>query len=119
MTGIKALVLTGYGLNCDMETAHALTLAGAIPHRVHINRLVSGEVRRSDFHILVFGGGFSWGDDHGAGVNRRIERSPAACGKVHGRPNKLDNRHALSYCRRLRKFIESHRRGQPTRRCNP
>ena len=68
MTDINALVLTGYGLNCDMETAHALRLAGAIPHRVHINNLVSGEVSLADFQILVFGGGFSWGDDHGAGV---------------------------------------------------
>ena len=31
MTAINALVLTGYGLNCDMETAHALSLAGATP----------------------------------------------------------------------------------------
>ncbi len=68
MTTINALVLTGYGLNCDMETAHALRLAGATPHRVHINKLVSREVRLSDYKILVFGGGFSWGDDHGAGV---------------------------------------------------
>jgi len=68
MTTINALVLTGYGLNCDMETAHALSIAGATPHRVHINNLVSGEVRLPDYQILVFGGGFSWGDDHGAGV---------------------------------------------------
>jgi phosphoribosylformylglycinamidine synthase len=30
---------------------------------------ISGQkVRLSDYHILVFGGGFSWADDHGAGV---------------------------------------------------
>lgn len=65
---IDALVLTGYGLNCDNETAHALALAGARPHRIHINALIDGEVSLAGFQIMVFGGGFSWGDDHGAGV---------------------------------------------------
>ncbi len=70
---VKALVLTGYGLNCDYETDFSLKKAGAESHRVHINDLISeggshSKVRLSDFHILVFGGGFSWADDHGAGV---------------------------------------------------
>ena len=73
MTQVKALVLTGYGLNCDGETDYSLTLAGAESHRRHINELVSAEgigtsLRLEDYHILVFGGGFSWADDHGAGV---------------------------------------------------
>ncbi len=68
MSQVKALVLTGYGLNCDYETAYALQLAGAKTSRVHINSLTGGEVQLKDFQILVFGGGFSWGDDHGAGV---------------------------------------------------
>ena len=29
MTTVKALVLTGYGLNCDYETDYCLKLAGA------------------------------------------------------------------------------------------
>lgn len=29
MNDVKALVLTGYGLNCDHETAYALKLSGA------------------------------------------------------------------------------------------
>jgi len=73
MTQIKALVLTGYGLNCDYETDFSLKSAGADSHRVHINELISGkkdgvQIRLSDYQILVFGGGFSWADDHGAGV---------------------------------------------------
>ncbi len=69
----KALVLTGYGLNCDWETTYAFELAGAETHRVHINQLLMGEeigevVRLHDYQILAFIGGFSWGDDHGAGV---------------------------------------------------
>jgi phosphoribosylformylglycinamidine synthase subunit PurQ / glutaminase len=69
---IDALVLTGYGLNCDSETAHALALADARPHRVHINALIDGDVSLADFQIMVFGGGFSWGDDHGAGVVQAV-----------------------------------------------
>jgi phosphoribosylformylglycinamidine synthase len=67
MTTVRALVMTGYGLNCDYETEHALRLAGAEPHPMHINELVAGD-RLDRFHLLVFGGGFSWADDHGAGV---------------------------------------------------
>jgi len=62
------LVLTGFGLNCDHETAYAFELAGAAAGRAHINALIAGDVRLDDYQILAFGGGFSWGDDHGAGV---------------------------------------------------
>ena len=69
----RAMVLTGYGLNCDYETDFSLRLAGAEPHRIHINQLIMPErygpsVRLEDYQILVLGGGFSWADDHGAGV---------------------------------------------------
>lgn len=72
MTRIRALVLTGFGLNCDHETAYALELAGATAVRGHINALIEGEVDLADFQILAFGGGFSWGDDHGAGVIQAV-----------------------------------------------
>ncbi len=72
MSTIHALVLTGYGLNCDHETAHALELAGAKATRVHINSLINGEVSLDDFQIMVFIGGFSWADDHGAGVIQAV-----------------------------------------------
>jgi phosphoribosylformylglycinamidine synthase I len=68
MSKINALVLAGYGLNCDHETAYAFELAGAKATRVHINLLINGDVNLEDFQIMVFVGGFSWGDDHGAGV---------------------------------------------------
>jgi phosphoribosylformylglycinamidine synthase len=69
---IRALVLTGFGLNCDLETAYALELAGADAERVHINALIDGSARLDDYQILAFGGGFSWGDDHGAGVLQAV-----------------------------------------------
>ncbi|MBN1276549.1 MAG: phosphoribosylformylglycinamidine synthase subunit PurQ [Deltaproteobacteria bacterium] len=73
MHQVKALILTGYGLNCDYETDYSFRSAGAQSSLIHINELImkqgaGSEVRLEDFHILVLGGGFSWADDHGAGV---------------------------------------------------
>ena len=72
MSRVNALVLTGYGLNCDYETAHVFELAGAKAQRVHINSLIDGSVALDDFQIMAFIGGFSWGDDHGAGVVQAV-----------------------------------------------
>lgn len=69
---INVLVLSGYGLNCDWETAHSFELAGAKADRIHINSLIDGSVDLDHYQILVFGGGFSWGDDHGAGVIQAV-----------------------------------------------
>jgi phosphoribosylformylglycinamidine synthase len=72
MAKVNALILTGFGLNCDYETAHALELAGAVSHRVHINSLIDESICLENHHILVFIGGFGWGDDHGAGVIQAV-----------------------------------------------
>ncbi len=72
MKPVNALVLTGYGLNCDHETAYAFELAGAKAQRVHINALIDGSASLDDFQLMVFIGGFSWGDDHGAGVIQAV-----------------------------------------------
>lgn len=63
----KALVLTGYGINCDMETQHAFKLAGAEAERVHLTDLINGTRKLSDYHILALPGGFSFGDDIASG----------------------------------------------------
>lgn len=72
MSKVKALVLSGYGLNCDHETSYAFDVTGAESKRVHINALIDGTETLKDYNILVFIGGFSWGDDHGAGVVQSI-----------------------------------------------
>ena len=72
MSKARVLVLVGYGLNCDDETAYAFELAGAKADRVHINSLIDGSVILDDYQIIVFGGGFGWGDDHGAGVIQAV-----------------------------------------------
>ncbi len=64
----KALVLYGYGLNCDWETQFALNQAGAEAVRVHTSDLLANPAMLWDYHLLTVTGGFSWGDEHGAGV---------------------------------------------------
>lgn len=67
MTDVKAIVLRAAGINCDMETEYALELAGAKAQRVHINRIIENKALLDEFQILVFPGGFSYGDDVAAG----------------------------------------------------
>jgi len=64
----RGLVLTGFGINCDYETAHALELAGFEADLVHLNDLAADREKMDQYHLLVVPGGFSWADDHGAGV---------------------------------------------------
>ena len=61
------MVLRAAGVNCDMETRHALELAGAKADRVHVNRLIEDKGLLDRYHIVVFPGGFSYGDDVAAG----------------------------------------------------
>ncbi len=65
--GVKAIVLRAAGINCDLETEHALELAGAEARRVHINRIIEDKSALDKFQIIVFPGGFSYGDDVAAG----------------------------------------------------
>lgn len=67
MTVPQVLVLRAPGTNCDVETAYAFELAGGRPERVHISRLLENPARIHDFQILCIPGGFSFGDDLGAG----------------------------------------------------
>ena len=77
MEKVRAIVLRAAGVNCDVETAHALSLAGAQADRVHINRLIEDPGLFDAYQILVFAGGFSYGDDVAAGkilANQMIHR---------------------------------------------
>lgn len=61
------LVFSGYGLNCEEETAEAFRLAGGIAEIVHVNDAIDGSVKLSGFQLIAFPGGFSYGDDTGSG----------------------------------------------------
>jgi phosphoribosylformylglycinamidine synthase subunit PurQ / glutaminase len=63
----KVLIMSGYGINCEKESAHAFDIAGAKTDIVHINDLIAGKKQISDYDIIMFPGGFSYGDDTGSG----------------------------------------------------
>ncbi|MBU0730753.1 MAG: phosphoribosylformylglycinamidine synthase subunit PurQ [Proteobacteria bacterium] len=65
---VKAIVITGYGTNCEVEMAHACKLGGADQvDIVHMSELIHGEYSLDDYHFLNLPGGFLDGDDLGAG----------------------------------------------------
>ena len=66
---VRVLVITGLGLNCEVETEAAFRIAGARPERVHLLDLLdraSGKAL-ADYPVVAFVGGFSFGDHMGAG----------------------------------------------------
>lgn len=63
----KSIVLSGYGLNCEEETAHAFTHNGIESDIVHINDLIENPKSLEQYQILAIPGGFSYGDDTGSG----------------------------------------------------
>ncbi len=67
MSKIKAIILSGYGLNCEEETKHAFELAKISADIIHINDLISNPALLKRYQIVALPGGFSYGDDTGSG----------------------------------------------------
>jgi phosphoribosylformylglycinamidine synthase len=67
MSQPNVLILRAPGTNCDAETAFAFEKAGATTEILHINRLLENPAQFAKFQILCIPGGFSYGDDLGAG----------------------------------------------------
>lgn len=63
----NVLILRAPGTNCDRETAFAFEQAGAATELLHVNRLLESPSLFEKFQILCLPGGFSYGDDVGAG----------------------------------------------------
>lgn len=61
----KVLVIRAAGTNCDVETAYAFEVAGARSEQVYIDEVKKKNLL--DYQILVFPGGFTYGDDIAAG----------------------------------------------------
>lgn len=62
---VRVLVLTGYGLNCEVETAAGFSRAGAIVESKHLQDVLEKANTKdvfADYQILAFVGGFSFGD---------------------------------------------------------
>lgn len=67
MQPVNTLVITGYGTNSQLETAHTARLAGADKvDLVHFSDIAAGECDLEDYQFLIFPGGFLDGDDLGA-----------------------------------------------------
>lgn len=64
----RIMILHATGTNRDHDAALACELAGGQPEIVHVNQLVAGERNLLDYGMLVVPGGFSYGDDLGAGT---------------------------------------------------
>lgn len=88
MTVVRAVVLAGSGINSEEETAAGYRLAGAETHVVHLGSALRGEPRMDSFDVVHIPGGFSFGDDLGAGralANRfRARRLPGGITLLDG-----------------------------------
>ena len=67
MPRARALILRAPGTNCDEETAEAWSVAGAEVETWHVARVMAEPTALDRFGILTIPGGFSYGDDLGAG----------------------------------------------------
>jgi phosphoribosylformylglycinamidine (FGAM) synthase-like amidotransferase family enzyme len=81
---VRALVITGFGINCEEEMAAAWRLAGAQARVVHLNEVLAGSVDIHDFQVLSLPGGFSFGDDLGSGkvLANKIRFAPLPSGRT-------------------------------------
>ena len=68
MPSPRICVLRAPGTNCDIETAFAFERAGGEAERVHLFGLLEDPTLLQNFQVLCVPGGFSYGDDIGAGV---------------------------------------------------
>ncbi len=67
MSEPRVMIMHAPGTNRDREAAQASELAGGAPEIVHINQLIAGSRELQAYQMLVLPGGFSYGDDLGAG----------------------------------------------------
>lgn len=63
----KAGILTGFGINADVELMEAFRLAGALAELLPVSTLVDEPQRLKELQIIGFPGGFSFGDHLGSG----------------------------------------------------
>ncbi len=63
---VRALVFSGYGINCQLELAHAVELAGAQADVRHARNWLEQPELIREYDWLLFPGGFSFGDELGA-----------------------------------------------------
>ncbi len=67
MAKAKVLIFSGYGTNCERETAYCAKIAGAEEVKIaHFYEIVKEEVKIENYNFVIFPGGFLDGDRLGA-----------------------------------------------------
>jgi len=64
---LNAIVLSGYGINCEYETANAVRQVGGNADIVHFNDLIRDKKMLENYNLFILPGGFAFGDDLGSG----------------------------------------------------
>lgn len=64
---LKALVLYGYGINCERESRYAIEKSGGRADILHLNKVLEEPNLLEGYNMLLVPGGFSFGDDLGSG----------------------------------------------------
>ncbi|MCI0504044.1 phosphoribosylformylglycinamidine synthase subunit PurQ [Candidatus Micrarchaeota archaeon] len=64
---LKALVLYGYGINCENESRYAIMKSGGEADILHLNSVLERPNLLEEYNMLMVPGGFSFGDDLGSG----------------------------------------------------
>lgn len=65
---VRVLVMCGYGLNCEAETAAGFRRVGATVDVMHVGDVIErGDAAFAGRHLVVFVGGFSFGDHIASG----------------------------------------------------
>ena len=72
----RVLQLFAAGVNCDRELRFAWEQAGATVEQVHIRGLIENPAQLRDYDVFSIPGGFTYGDDLGAGriIAAEVER---------------------------------------------
>jgi phosphoribosylformylglycinamidine synthase len=65
-SSVRCLVVTGFGINCEEETAAAYQMTGAEAQIIHLSEIFSERVSVHEYDVLNLPGGFSFGDDLGS-----------------------------------------------------
>jgi len=64
---LKALLLYGYGINCENESKYAIEKSGGRADILHLNKVLGNPKVLEDYNMLMIPGGFSFGDDISSG----------------------------------------------------
>ncbi len=64
---LNALILSGYGINCEHESKYCIEKVGGKADIVHINSIIESPAILENYNMLLLPGGFSYADDLGSG----------------------------------------------------